>query len=627
MLRILILIGLIIWFPSWVSAQMTEVPVKAKKEWIHIEQLLNERKYEEAQTQLERLVTKYPQFLSARKLLAQSYLSAQDYLKADRLITETIENLKVNEKSWWLMAAESSRQLKDYLRSIDAWEHILQLNKLSADLKKLAVEKIAELQDINHLVQNPVPFNPINLGPGVNTIYEELYPFISPDGEKMYFTRKIEDENLYVAQRLDSTWGNATLLPFNTVENEGAQSVSSNGSLIFFTACNRPEGMGSCDIFYTMLYRGQWTKPGGIGMPINSPYWESQPFITSDNNALIFSSNRPGGLGGSDLYISYLDANNHWSIPQNLGAQINTSGNEETPFLHADGKTLYFSSTGHHAIGGKDIFVSKKMESGEWSKPKNLGYPINTEKDEFGLFVALDGKSAYMSSSRDGGLGKMDIYRFDLQDSVSAEAATYVKAVVKDESNHNPLSASYAIYDFETNHLYARGTTGNNGQFLIAIPASKTYRLEVEKSSYLFYSEQFKPQAGSLKYPFLLDIYLSPIRQGASVILNNVLFKTDSYELEETSYPELSKLVDLLRQNPNLKASINGYTDNVGTAAYNLELSRKRAQAVVDFLIQNGVNPTRLSAQGWGDTNPVAPNDTEVNRHKNRRTEFVILSN
>lgn len=312
-------------------------------------------------------------------------------------------------------------------------------------------------------------------------------------------------------------------------------------------------------------------------------------------------------------------------MPQNLGSIINTPGDEETPFLHPDGRTLFFSSNGHRGMGEKDLFMSRMSDDGVWSEPINLGYPINTERDESGLYIALDGKTAFISSSREGGQGNLDIYEFELPKDVRANPATYVKAIIKDSQTDDRLDAVYSIFEFENNHLFAFGETVQQGEFLITMPIDKTFRLEIEKKGYVFHSEQFKAQEGSISKPYLLEVRLQPVNKGSSIVLQNVLFRTNSYELEEVSFPELMKVVELMKSEPEISARIKGHTDDVGSAEYNLSLSEKRAQSVLEFLIENGISRNRLSAEGYGETQPLVPNDSDGNRQMNRRTEFEII--
>ncbi|MCO5230828.1 MAG: OmpA family protein [Chitinophagales bacterium] len=623
--RFLFSILLVIFSTSILFGKSDGLSKKGEKQWFYLNSQASLKRYDYILPHLEKLVQSNPDFIKGRKLLAETYIYTQQFDKAAPFIKKSIETYKLNDKYWWQMSSDANRAIKNYPEAINSLKSLLKVPALGLPYQKLTEEKIKQLEYTWFMIQNPVPFQPIQLGNEVNTPAFELYPFLSPDGEKLYFTRKERNEELFQAEKVNGNWNNVKELSFNTDVNEGAQSVSADGKLILFTACNYPNGLGSCDIFYSFLVNGTWTTPNGIGAPINSTDWESQPSISANGMAILFSSNRPGGKGGKDLYISYLNKENKWLEPQNLGDVINTPFDEETPFLHADGRSLYFSSNGHSSIGGKDIFVSRLSDNGKWSEPVNLGYPINTEKDESSIYVELDGKSAYLASEREGGQGKLDLYQFVLHDSVRSTPSTFVNAIVSDIHTKAKLDVEYSIFNFENNQIFSFGQTKQDGEFLICMPVNKTYRLEITKPGYMFYSEQFLTQSGSMVKPYVLEVKMQPIALGANIILKNILFKTDSYELGDLSFPELQKIIELMNANKNIKAIVKGHTDNIGSSNYNLELSQKRAQSVVDYLLQNGIAADRLSAKGMGASQPISTNDTEEGRLENRRTEFQIV--
>ena len=607
-----------------INAQSNNLSKKAQAQWKSIKSLYSLQKYELILPDLEKFVSKNSTFLPARKTLVELYLQTNQIEKSADVLNETIQNFPIDEKNWYSLAALVYQKQKKYTEAITALEQYKLWPKLPEILKQKADEEIMHLQFVRDMIANPVPFEPLILPGDINTENDELYPVLNPEGDRLFFTRKEKDEDLYQAELKDSLWTNVQSLTFNTKGNEGAQSISADGRLIVFTACNRPGGLGSCDIYYTMKVNGKWTTPSGIGQPINTIDWESQPCIAANGRLLIFSAIRSDGFGGKDLYVSYLNKANKWTNPKNIGNVINTKGNEETPFLHPDGKTLYFTSDGHQTIGAKDIFMSKLSEDGRWTTPVNLGYPINTENDDAGLFVAMDGIRAYFSSNRAGGKGKLDIYYFDLPENVRADKATYVKAIVKDITTKLPIKSEYNLYQYSNDSLFTYGNTDDDGSLLITIPANQTFRMQIDKKGYLFYSEQFVAQNGSIQKPYLLEVFLSPVQKGASTVLKNVLFKTDSYELQEESFAELLNLVDFLNQHPNINADIIGHTDDVGTSEHNLKLSKNRAQSVVDYLVEKGIDSKRLKSIGMGETQPITDNKTAEGRSLNRRTEFKI---
>jgi outer membrane protein OmpA-like peptidoglycan-associated protein len=606
-------------------AQQPALPKKYQQEWNDIRAKAAIARHEEMIPRLEDLISNNRDFLPALKLLTESYMVTKRYDEALKIISSVEAKGQFSEKDWLAMKARAYADLKQYPEAIAATRQLSEWPGLGIGYQKVVLEQISKLEFTWKAIQNPVPFMPYNLGSEVNTEFFELYPHISPDGKELFFTRKERNEDLFVAEWKDSIWGNVRSLPINTNENEGAHTVSADGRFLFFTACNRSGGLGSCDIFYSMKTPEGWTKPAGIGAPINSTDWESQPCFTSNGMAMLFSSNRPNGFGGKDLYIAYLDKNFKWQEPKNLGPEINTPGDEETPFLHADGRTLFFSSNGHPTVGGKDIYRSRLGDDGKWSKPVNLGYPINTEEDESGLYVLLDGKTAYLASDREGGFGKLDLYRFELNKEVQATPATYVKAIVRHATTKAPLRAEFRIASVDKDILFAEGYTSDIGELLVCMPTDQEFAMQVERKGFVFHSENFKAGEGTLAEPFLLEIDLQPVTLPSSIVLKNVFFAFNSHALQSASFPELDRVVALLQQYPELKAEISGHTDNVGANEYNLQLSQKRAESVVNYLFEKGISKQRLVAKGYGSTQPIASNDNEAGKAENRRTELKLF--
>ena len=503
-------------------------------------------------------------------------------------------------------------------------------------------------------MKNPVPFNPQRLSDSINTPAQEYLPAITADEESFIFTRNQRgDENFYFSKKTPTGWSIAQPLEtINTPLNEGAQTLSADGKWFIFTACNRREGMGSCDLFSSQqLSNGKWTTPKNMGAPINSRGWESQPSLSPDGKTLFFTSDRAGN-GGRDIWFSRRGTKGKWSKPENLGAPINTKFDEQSPFFHSDGKTLYFMSEGHPGMGESDLFLSKLQSDGSWSTPENLGYPINTEAHEGALFIARDGRTAYFATDRlaaktsnekaEGNPFKdansrvdLDIFSFDLPEAARATPVTYVKAIVKDAFTKRPLRANAELTNLATQKINYDDVTDKSGSFLVCLPMGENYALHVSKEGYLFHSENFQlEEAGSLAEPFILEIFLEKIPdktaetkkiESKPVILKNVFFATASAELRPESVGELMRLKKLLEDRPTIKIQLNGHTDDVGEEADNQQLSEARAKAVQDFLIENGIDSSRLTYKGFGESQPIDSNETDVGRQNNRRTEFLIL--
>ncbi len=499
-------------------------------------------------------------------------------------------------------------------------------------------------------MKHPVPFSPINLGPGVNSRFEEYLPAITADENKLVFTVRAPGdtnrnesygnqltEDFYQSTYKDNVWQKRISLgpPVNTKNNEGAENISPDGQTLLFTCCadvagEYPEGrqgLGSCDIFFSIKNGDQWSRPHNIGKAINSKYWDSQPCISSDGSTLYFVSNRPGGKGREDIYFSKLQADGNWGAAQNMGDSINTPDSEISPFIHPDNLTFYFASDGWTSMGKKDLQVCRrKNPDAKFSAPVNLGYPINTSGEESSLIVSADGTKAYYDSERKEGFGKTDIYRFDLYPAARPVPVTYVKGKVYDQDSHNPIEASFELTDLATGKVVA-GSYSNpgNGEYLVCLPSGHDYAFTCSRKGYLFFSQNFSLPSGSSLKPHVLDVGLSPLKPGSKMVMNNIFFATGSFELKTESHAEINKLVSLLQNNPLLKVEISGHTDNVGDAQKNKILSENRARAVVEFLVSRNIPAERIVYKGYGDTQPIAPNDNEEGRKKNRRTECKIL--
>ncbi|MEI6435268.1 MAG: OmpA family protein [Bacteroidota bacterium] len=492
-------------------------------------------------------------------------------------------------------------------------------------------------------VANPVPFLPLNLGDSVNTDFDEYINGVTADEERLYFTRwdligsgssnqnRNFNEEFYQCLKKDSLWLKALNLgpPINSQGNEGALSISPDGNYLFFAACNRDDGYGSCDIYLSVRNGNGWSEPVNLGETVNSPQWDSQPSFSSDGKTLYFASKRPGGKGSSDIWKTELQPNGGWSLPVNLGDSVNTPAEEMAPFIHPDDQTLYFSSKGHLGLGGYDLFVSRKTADGNWQNPINLGYPINTYADEITLVVNAKGNLAYISSDKLGGKGRQDIYQFQLYHDARPLLTNYFKGIVFDETTKARLEARFELIDLTTSKIVAESRSDRlTGEFLLALPTERNYALNVSLSGYLFYSDNFMMSGTNTQAkPFIKDIPLKPIMVGEAVVLKNIFFDTDKFILKDESLAELNKLLGLLIQNPNLKIEISGHTDNVGSADHNLELSRNRAKAVYEFLIEHKVDNSRLSFAGYGFQKPIDENTTEGGRANNRRTEFKVIGN
>jgi outer membrane protein OmpA-like peptidoglycan-associated protein len=526
----------------------------------------------------------------------------------------------------------------------DAREHLsgfLGLGVRRDDLREAALKRLESCEFAIKALANPVPFKPENIGTGINSAYDEYWPSLSADESMMVFTvslpinkdnpsvRGNRQEDLYYSEFKDGEWqeGKDAGSPPNTMDNEGAQSITGDGKFMVFTACGRSDGFGMCDIYFSFKQGDRWTAPRNMGPEINTGNSEKQPSISSDGRVLYFTSNRPGGLGEFDLWTSHLKEDGSWSIPRNLGDSINTTGYDQSPFIHPDNHTLYFSSTGWPGMGRFDIYKSQKTSDSTWSSPQNLGYPINTHFHEEGLIVNSRGDMAYYSSTRQSERGR-DIFAFELYNEARPTRTSYMKGKVFDSETFKPLEAMFELIDLEsTDKLVVSTSDPRNGEFLVVIPVNADYALNVSRPGYLFHSENFSfDRVYSHDSPFFLDIALKPIKEGEKIVLRNVFYKVDSFALNPMSMVELNKLAVFMQANPALTIEIGGHTDNTGSQEYNYNLSARRAETVVNYLIDMGISNEKISYKGYGFTQPVSTNDTDEGRAQNRRTELKILS-
>ncbi|MDQ3190858.1 MAG: OmpA family protein [Bacteroidota bacterium] len=501
--------------------------------------------------------------------------------------------------------------------------------------------KIEECKSGKHLVSLPLKVKIENMGSEINSPYADYSPVLSADQNTLFFTSRRSDnkndpkdsegnfmEDIYMSTKTNTGWSKATNIgaPINTEWHEATVGISPDGQTILIYKDDK--GIGN--IYTTTLDGHNWTKPEKLNENINTKHWEPSAFISADGNTLYFTSDRPGGYGGRDLYISKRAYGSDWGKAVNMGPNINTIHDEDAPFIHPDGVTFMFSSTGHNTMGGFDIFTSLLSSDGNWSQPVNAGYPINTTDDDIFYMVSPDSRTAYFSSFREEGFGGKDNYQMTFLNR-EPTPLTLIKGNVYEVSGKPAQKVAITVTDNESEEIVGvYKTNSKTGQFLFILTPGKNYNITYQGEGHLFYSENIEIPKKSNYYEIKREVLLNPIVVGSKIVLNNIFFDFDKATLRPLSNVELKNLVQLMKSNSNLKVEISGHTDNKGNADYNQKLSEERAQAVVSKLIANGIEPSRLKAKGYGKTIPVALNknqngtDNPEGRQLNRRVELKI---
>lgn len=606
---------------------------------------MRQRKWDCAATDLKKAAEQDAAFIEPRIYLAEMYEEQGKTAEAMGMYAQVLAISPRYFPPATLHLAELEFAAQRFDEAEKHYKQFLALDddELRVGRARLGIENCAFAREA---VSHPVPFEPANLGAGVNTKMAEYYPCVTADDSTLMFTRLVPDErseygkqeDFFVSHRgKEGAWGTATTIPgVDSKENEGAGTLSPDGRFMIFTKCagvdggygNGARGLGSCDLFISRRIGERWTQPENLGPPLNSRNWESQPSLASDGRTLYFvrGTETPGGMKGTDIYVSRLGDDGNFGKPEKLNSNVNTPFQEESVQIHPDGRTLYFSSNGHPGMGGLDIFVSRKKADGMWGPAENVGYPINTSADENSVLVGADGKLAYFASDRPGGQGDLDLYSFVLPEADRATAVNYIRGHVTDKITGAPVEADVELYDLASGELAtAAYSDPKSGEFLVCIPGGRDYALNASAEGYLFFSQNYSIANGTPGKPYALDVPLSPLVKGSVIALRNIFFNTASAELLPASNLELDKLLRLMKANPTLRIEVSGHTDNVGADADNQRLSEARAGAVAKYLTSYGIEAARVSSAGYGETQPVATNDTEEGRAQNRRTEIKVL--
>ena len=586
---------------------------------------IDNHEYPEAVEFLNESIQKDSNYIDSYITLFQVYV---DLKKNENAITIFEKAISIDSAScvpYFVKYANTYASLGNYKKANDL------LNKIKEGLPVYLTQSFNQLKTIcDFALSYPMDENSkvINAGDSINTANAEYFPTVTVQDSLLIFMRKdgilredffysiISPNNTSIAQPLSDS--------LNLAAKKGAPSLSSDLNTLYYSAEYNENGYGRYDIYKVTKSKTGWSLPKNLGQNINTDWWESAPSISPDGQALYFSSNKPGGYGGIDIYVSYKNERGGWKQAVNLGAAINTAGDEQTPFIHADNKTLYFSSTGWPGFGGADLFVTYKKVNGSWAKPINLGYPINTNENEQSVAISSNGKEGYIASDRPDSRGGLDIYKISLPDFARANKTLYFNGYINDAITKKSLTGTVKLVDPSDANKFMTINVDSTGYFVLSLPYFDSLGIQVnspqhEYASILINKKYLYSIKGST-----IPFNLNPIVNQFTKNFNNVFFETNAATLLSNSNVELNALVNYLQASPKATILIEGHTDNTGLATNNLLLSSKRAESIAQYLMNKGILSTRITTKGLGDSKPIADNNTEKGRAQNRRTSFTI---
>ncbi|PZF73241.1 OmpA family protein [Taibaiella soli] len=609
-----------------------QAPARAQQYFNEAMRYKAAKRDEKAFDAMERAIKAAPDFAGAYSTLGEWYFNAHQFAKASDVFRKATINIKNGNRDFAYPLAKSLL----YAEKIAEAQSVLAGSapvKREKDWTALRQQAAFMLQ----AMRNPIKDTIFNMGYRINTSYAEMYPNISADGLSLFYTRRTNgiDEDFYRSD-VDSCggWFSGKPLPYpiNTLSQEASQCVSADRHYLFFMRCDNrsPNGWdkGGCDLYMAYTADSIWSTPESFGATINTPGFEGMPCLSSDNRELYFVSDRPGGFGGKDIWMSRFE-HGLWQEPRNLGPEINTPGNEISPYLFADNQTLYFASDGHVGMGGSDLYRSKRVDDSTWSHPENLGYPINTPYDEISLNLTQDGKKAYLSSDRDSAAGNFDIYEMNWPENLQPQPVTFIKGYVYDSLSKERLNnANIFISDASTGaELYEYKSNRGDGSFTFTLPLGKKYSLIIDRYLYKSLADTLTCDSQYLVRPMEFNISMLPsdyVKPVSDSLVLVVYFKKNSVELSDSAKAAIDAAMQSWLPQNDIHIFLNGYTDNSGTPIGNEQLSYQRANLVAANLAALKFSVDILEVHGWGEVSPVAGNDTEEDRDKNRRVEIVI---
>ena len=607
---------------------------KDKKLVKKIEKLIEKRSYYDAIDALQNTNQAAVFF----ELKAEILWRSGDFFNAETQALKAIELCTDNFPKAYYFLGEIAYKRKDYVNADIYLKKAINL-QIGDPYYSDAIMLYENAKILAQIINNPVKFNP-QIVKGISTQDDEYLPIISPDQELSFFTRRsdkmsLQDittttiEEFVFSKKINGDFevGQALSYPFNLESNEGGASITIDNKILYYTKCIRDnKGYNNCDIYYVNRENGAWSNVQEFPKNISKiDSWESQPTVSSDGKTILFSSDRSGGYGKMDLY-EISKVNDTWTSAKNLGSTINSNENEKSPYLHTDGKTLFFASTNFPSLGGFDIFYSRKDSLGNWQKPINIGYPINTVADEISLFVSTDGNQAYFASNNLNGIGGWDIYSFGLYEGAKPERVLFLKGDLLDENKQIIEDVDLEIKNLTTQEITTIKVDAGTYVSSLTLAKDDDVLITIKKEGFAFNSTYISTEDTSFNSPSALNFEMQSLEQGKSFSIENIYFDNNSYELKRATNEILIEFAKYLEVNNTLIIEINGFTDNVGNQADNQLLSENRAKAVRDLILLQGISEKRVFYNGFGESSPITSNDTEKGRGQNRRTEFKIIS-
>ena len=616
-----------------VTAQVSK---KAARDYNKAIRLKAEKKPEQAYKAMKRAIAKDPIFPDAYSLLGQWYFTTHKFYDAELVFKMASTRCAGGGVRFAKPLAKSliyAGHPEEALNVIGNYATV----RDSAEWNKIR----RQAYTVRQAMASPTGPPPVNLGVLINTEDPELFPSMSADTQTLYFTRRVNnmDEDLFSSQA-DSCggWFTGRNLgdPPNTPDQESAQFISADGHYLFFTRCDNRSydewTEGGCDLFmaYRIANDSPWTTAQPFGATINTPAFEGMPSLSPDNRELFFVSDRPGGFGGYDIWISRFD-NGLWQLPVNAGPSINTPGNETAPYIAIDNKTLFFTSDGWPGLGGNDLFSSRRINENSWQKAENMGYPINSPCDEKSVFVTSDGGKMYFASDRNGPPGNYDIYETILGVALQPAATGYLQGFIYDSLTWKRLSSSVLFICNATSGdtLYQVHSNRGDASYLITLPVDVSYAIHSWHMEYKAVSDTIFLDKKHVKQPLEHNIALlpsdytavKPIHDSMLAILH---FDKNKVALSDSDKSMLRDAIAPWISEKGFMMYVNAYTDNTGTPMLNEELSAKRAMLVTSEITALGIYETMVVSKGWGEAKMIATNETEEGQRMNRRVEVII---